>query len=138
MGARESTLGGQPKGRTAGAGGGNAQGSSCLARGTRNREPALVSISGSCLGHSVPFLLQYHGAKVFSAWEINLGDTELLDLFLLFQSSLQVILFQCSKGWKSTLKQLLINSCISKLHRTIIPQRCKHKMILHCVNYFPI
>lgn len=55
-----------------------------------------------------------------------------------FQSSLQVILFQCSKGWKSTMKQLLINSCISKLHRTIIPQRCKHKMILHCVNYFPI
>lgn len=45
---------------------------------------------------------------------------------------------QRSKGWKSTLKQLLINSCISKLHRSIMSERCKHKMILHRANYFPI
>lgn len=59
-------VGGQLKGRTAWAGGGNAQGSSCLAKGTRIREPVPVSIPGSCSWPSVPFLLQYYGAEMCS------------------------------------------------------------------------
>lgn len=75
-----------------------------------------------------------HGAQT----RLELLSASLIPWLFFFQSSLQVILFQCSKGWKSKLKQLLINSCISKLHRAIISQRCKDKMILHRVNYFPI
>lgn len=36
-----------------------------------------MSIPGSCLWHSV---LHYHSVKVFSVWEINLGDTEIVSV----------------------------------------------------------